>query len=584
MKKLQSLFRYVKPYLGKMVIAGTALIIATLIGLALPWVLRQLVDSVFVAKDLGQLNRIGLGLLLLFIIQAAFSFTQYFLLAQVAQRVIADLRLALQQHLIDLPMRFFNEQRVGELVSRLSNDVTMIQSTLTEAPINLFRQVVMFLGGLVLMITIDWQLTVIVFLILPPILGMGLFFGKRLEKLATKVQDRLADATSVLEESISGIRVVKSFTQETGEKKRFRQRIEDTYSVTMRRIRLRSIFIPLINFMAFAGITTMLWFGGRAVIGGRTTPGDLIAFLIYAIMVGAPLGEFAGLYSQTREALGASQRIIEILETPTEPFSEKDAPKLPAIKGHVRFEKVNFGYEADNNVLCDINLDVPPAQVVALVGPSGVGKTTLVNLIPRFFDPTSGRISIDGHDISQVDLKSLRHQIGLVPQETFLFGGTVRDNIAYGRANASREEIIAAAKAAHADEFIDELPEKYDTLVGERGAKLSAGQRQRLAIARALLKNPNILIFDEATSALDTESERLVQAALDRLMQGRTAFIIAHRLSTIQRADRILVLKDGSIVEDGSHSQLLKRKGLYHHLWNLQFNVGNSTEYPNGNR
>jgi subfamily B ATP-binding cassette protein MsbA len=582
MKKLQSLFVYVKPYLGKMAIAATALIIATLIGLALPWVLRQLVDSVFVTSDLGQLNRIGLGLLLLFILQAGFSFTQYFLLAQVAQRVVADLRLALQRHLMDLPMRFFNEQRVGELVSRLSNDVTTIQSTLTEAPINLFRQVVTFIGGLTLMILINWQLTILVFIILPPILGLAFFFGKRLERLSTTVQDRLADATSVLEESISGIRVVKSFTQEAGEKNRFRQRIEDTLAVTMRRIKLRSVFIPMINFLAFGGITIMLWFGGRAVIAGETSPGDLIAFLIYAIMVGAPLGEFAGLYSQTREAMGASQRIIEILETPTEPLTMKNAPRLPTIKGQVNFDQVNFGYEADNNVLCNINLEVPPAQMVALVGPSGVGKTTLVNLIPRFFDPTSGRITIDGHEIDEVDLHSLRQQVGLVPQETFLFGGTVRENIAYGRSNASKEEIIEAAKASYAHDFIEELPEKYDSLIGERGAKLSAGQRQRLAIARALLKDPRILILDEATSALDTESERLVQAALERLMQGRTSFIIAHRLSTIQRADRILVLKEGSIIEDGNHKQLLKKKGLYHHLWNLQFNISDPIENTSG--
>jgi subfamily B ATP-binding cassette protein MsbA len=347
--------------------------------------------------------------------------------------------------------------------------------------------------------------------------------------------------------------------------------VESAFDTAMRRARVRAVFVPLISFAGFGALTFLLWYGGRQVILGVLTPGELVAFLVYMMMVAGPMASFAGLYAQLREALGAGRRVFDLLDTPAEPLEAPGAIRPGRLRGEVRFVDVSFGYEGVRPVLQDISLAVEPGEVMAIVGPSGVGKTTLVNLIPRFYDPTAGRIEIDGQDIRRLDLRGLRQQIGLVPQETFLFGGTVAENIAYGRPGASQAEIVAAAQAANADEFVAAFPDRYATVVGEKGAKLSMGQRQRLTIARVLLKDPRILVLDEATSSLDTESERLVQEALERLMHGRTTFVIAHRLTTIQRADRIIALQDGRIVEEGSHEELVRRGGLYQHLWALQF-------------
>ncbi len=571
MTQLQQLYRYVLPYWKHMAVAAVALTFWSLIGLALPYTISLLVDTVFAARDVARLNLITLALMGLFVVQAVIGFGQNYLLTFVAQRVIADLRMAIQKHLIELPLRFFSESKVGEIVSRVTNDVTVIQGVLTEAPISFLRQVVTIVGGVVLMLTMNWHLTLVIFVLIPPMVAIAIFFGQRVERLSTSIQDSIALATSVLEEALSGIRVVKSFTQERFEQMRFQKQIEAAFKIIMDRSRLRAAFVPLISLLGFTTLAAIMWYGGRDVIAGSLTPGQLVAFLFYMMMVASPLGEFAGLYSQFREGIGSAKRIFEIMGAVPEPLQLSESIRLPRVIGRVQFKHVSFGYEPGSLVIEAIDLDIPASQVVALVGPSGVGKTTLVNLIPRFFDPTSGSIEIDGYDITKVELQSLREQIGLVPQDTFLFGGSVCENISYGRPTATQEEVIAAAQAAYADEFIRCMPQGYETLVGERGVKLSAGQRQRLAIARALLKDPRILILDEATSALDTESEQWVQAALERLMEGRTTFVIAHRLSTIQRANRILVLQEGHVIEDGTHVELLSAGGLYQRLWNLQF-------------
>lgn len=571
MEQLKKLFKYVAPYWKQMALAAVSLTIWSLISLAMPYAARYLVDSVFVSYSRTELNRITLILFGLFIFQAMIGYGQNYLLHFIGQRVIADLRLSIQQHLLYLPLRFFKESRVGEIVSRVTNDVTTLQAVLTETPIAMLRQVVTIVGGITLMAIMNWQLTLMIFAIVPPLIILAIYFGRKVEKLSTLIQDRLATAISVLEESISGIRIVKSFTQEHYEEKRFKERIERTFDTTMDRTRVRAAFIPLVSLMGFIAVTGIMWIGGQFVLNKTLTPGELVAFLFYMAMVAAPLGEFAGVYTQVREAIGAAARIFEIMEAPSEPVQAEEAESMPTIEGKVTFNHVSFGYETDDLVLEDINLTVYPSEVIALVGPSGVGKTTMVNLIPRFFDPTDGAITIDSHQITKVTLKSLRSQIGLVPQETFLFGGTISENIAYGNPDAPEQDIINAAKAAYAHDFIMDMANGYETEVGERGVKLSAGQRQRIAIARALLKNPRILILDEATSALDSESEQMVQKAFKVLMKNRTTFVIAHRLSTIKNADRILVLQEGKIVEQGSHKDLMAREGLYHHLWTLQF-------------
>jgi subfamily B ATP-binding cassette protein MsbA len=595
MANLRRLFRYVRPYWLQMTLATVALLVSSLIALALPWAVSLLVDSVFTSGDAQLLNQIALGLMALFVVQAGFYFVEAYYLARVGQRVVADLRIDLHRRLLSLPAFFYDNRRVGEMVSRVTNDVTLVQTVLTETPVAFLRQLVTFVGALALMIYLNAQLTLFVLVMIPPITLFAIFFGRRIERISTQVQDRLADSTTVLEESLSGIRVIKSFGRQAFEQERFGIRVERTFATALQRIRLRAVFIPLITFFSLTAVTAVLWFGGQQVLAGTITAGELVAFLFYMFMVAGPVGEFAGLYSQLREALGASRRVFEILETPGEE-QQDSLPALPSVTGLVRFEDVRFEYldssdglppddlapdalsaegtrisERRPAVLHGIDLVAYPGEVFAIVGPSGVGKTTLVNLLPRFYEPTGGHIEIDGIDTLTVNLASLRAQIGLVPQETFLFGGTVRENIAYGRLDATQAEIEEAAQAAYAHDFIVQLPKGYDTIVGERGVKLSAGQRQRVAIARALLKDPRILILDEATSALDTESERWVQAALERLMQGRTSFVIAHRLPTVQRADRIIVLQGGRIVESGRHAELLAQNGLYAHLWSLQF-------------
>lgn len=607
MLEYRRIFSYVVPYWRRLAVGLLGLVSSSLITLALPYAISQLVDSVFLTRNYAQLNLIALALAALFILQGFVSFAYRYYLKVVAQRTVADLRLDLHRHLLQLPLRFFTNNRVGELISRMSNDAAVVQGIIVDAPVAFIRQIITVLGGIALILWLNWQLSLIILVMIPPLVLMASRFGKKLKRLSSEAQDRLADATITLEELLSGIRVVKSFAQENYEGERYRTEIEKGYDVAVRREYQRSIFVALFTGLGFGAMTFLIWFGGRQVIAGQITPGELVGFLIYFLVVSAPLTEFASVWGRLQEGVGAARRIFEIIDTPPEPgllleaspdgsahgYANGSAQQRSCVSirmGYVLFSQVSFSYmtaesqlstpNPDGNdneaeelpaVLVDVNIEAEPGQVVALVGYSGSGKTTLVNLIPRFYDPTQGRIQIDDTNIRTIPVRTLRSQIGLVPQETFLFGGTIRDNIAYGNLNAPAEAIYAAAEAAYAHQFIDQLPHGFDTVVGEKGIKLSAGQRQRIAIARAILKDPRILILDEATSALDSESERWVQAALDRLMEGRTSFVIAHRLSTIQRANQILVMNAGQIVERGTHQELINRGGHYSKLHNLQF-------------
>ena len=563
-----------RPYATPLLWGIGAVVVAGGLQLAFPLLVRDLFNEAFVQEieSAAGLDGIVLLLVAIFAVQAIFNFFRTYLLGIVGEGVVADLRKAVFSHLIGLPVAFFEERKTGEITSRLTSDVGTLQTLVSTALANFVNQSILLLGGAIVLFVINARLTLLMLAVVPAVIVAGAFFGRRLRQISLGFQDRVAEANASAEEAIQGIRVVKSFTAESKEAHRYGVQIDGSFALGRRRAMVRAIFVPSIIMAMFVGISVVLWYGGRQVVQGALLPGDLIAFLFLTIFIAGSVASFTGLYSQVQEAIGASKRIFELLDTTGDVPDPVEPVTLGAVRGSVRFEGVSFRYrDREEQVLEHIELEARPGEVLALVGPSGAGKSTLVTLLPRFYDPTSGRILLDGIDLRDVALDELRRNIGIVPQETQLFSGTIAENILYGRPAASRDEVVAAARAANAHDFVAAFPEAYETIVGERGLKLSGGQRQRIAIARALLKNPRILVLDEATSSLDSESEALVQAALDHLMTGRTTFVIAHRLSTVVGADRIVVLDGGRIVEQGSHRELYAAGGLYRSLYARQF-------------
>ena len=553
-----------------MIVAGLLVMAVAAINLALLRLAGLLWDVITVEHDQSRMTEM-IGIFLgLVIVQGLCSVGHSYLTAWISQHVVADFRTHLFSHLHTLSISFFTKRRTGELMSRLMNDVTVIQHVVTETPVDSAKQLVTFIGGVAFLFVMNWQLCLLILLLLPLLVLVAKLFGRRLKALSTSIQDRTASISTLVEEVIAGIRVVKSFVQAQREERRFKAHVQAAMDLALRRAAVLAVFIPVITFFTFAAAAAVLWYGGRQVIEGTVTPGDLFAFVLFAGILIGPFGSAARVFAQIKEAQGAMQRVFEILDTRPEVADAPMAVDLPPVQGRIQANGVSFAYDVRYSVLSDISFDAAAGEMIAIVGPTGSGKTTMINLLHRFYDTTEGAITIDGHDLRSVRLDSLYRQIGLVPQETILFGGTIMENIRYGRETATEVEIFDASKAAHAHEFVIELPDGYQTVVGEKGINLSGGQRQRLAIARAILKNPRVLLLDEATSSLDTESERLVQEALERLMAGRTTFVVAHRLTTIQRADRILVLNKGRLVEEGTHASLMEKKGLYHYLYTLR--------------
>ena len=574
LQKAKLIFQFSGKHLWKFYVGLFFLLLTGGTALAFPKLMGLLVDCVN-NKDTAQANFIALSLLGILFMQSIFSFFRLSLFVNFTENTLANLRLALYSNLVKLPMSFFSQKRVGELNSRISSDITQIQDTLTSTIAEFLRQFILIIGGIALLATESFKLTLLMLSVVPLVAVAAVIFGRFIRSYSKKVQDKVAESQVIVEETMQGISIVKAFANEWYEIARYKTQIKEVIQIAIKGGKYRGYFASFIIFCLFGAIVAVVWYGVQLSIAGEMSVGQLISFVLYSTFVGASFGGIAELYAQIQKAIGATERVFELLdETPEKIQGTTAHQSIEKIKGNVNFKNVAFKYPSrkEMEVLKDLSFTAQFGQKIAIVGPSGAGKSTIASLLLRFYSIAEGSIEIDNKNIYDYDLEQLRGNMSIVPQDVILFGGTIRENIAYGKPNATEEEILAAAQQANAYNFIESFPEKLDTIVGERGVKLSGGQRQRIAIARALLKNPSILILDEATSSLDSESEKLVQEALEILMEGRTSIIIAHRLSTIRSADQILVLDKGIIAEKGTHQELIALdNGIYKNLSNLQF-------------
>jgi len=565
------ILQYVKPYKSRLTIAMVCMVIVASMAGAQAYMIKPLLDEIFFKQDRTMLTLVPLVILGIFLVKGVFSYIYSYFLVKVGQSVIRDLRNELYNQIQSLPLSFFQKKPTGELISRILNDVGLIQGAVSNVIVGILKDTcqVIFLIGVIFYQ--DWRMALIAMVSLPLVVYPIINFGRRHRRLSISNQQTTAQVSNILYETITGNRIVKAFCMEKYEVSRFAKALDKLFAIVMRDTRIGAISRPLMEFLGGIGISLVVWYGGRQVLDGNSTPGTFFSFLTALIMIYEPIKGISAINNSLQQGIAASERVFDVLDVEPDVPEKKDAIELPRVNNAIEFTDVRFQYDEDTEVLKGINLKVRVGEILAVVGSSGGGKSTLVNLIPRFYDVNSGSLAIDGTDIRDVTFKSLRNQIGVVTQQTILFNDTVRNNIAYGSLDASEEQIRDAARAAHALSFIQHLPKGFDTVIGESGARLSGGERQRLSIARAILKNAPILILDEATSSLDTESEHEVQQAIENLVQSRTTFVIAHRLSTIRNADRIIVMQDGTIVEEGTHDTLLPLGGVYTMLHDMQF-------------
>jgi subfamily B ATP-binding cassette protein MsbA len=574
---LKRVFKYILPYKGRLAGGVISMLVHAFLTVFFVRVFQGLLETIISDINLGREGMIQLSLvagmmILVYFLKGIAYYGKSYLVAYVSQKSVRDIRNDLYSHLHNLSLNFYSQNKTGDILSRVTNDVQQLESSMISTTVGSIDKVFTLVGGILYLVYLNYRLTIFLIVILPLITYVITKFNYKLKKVSRRVQIKIADVSDVLQETLSAVRVVKSFGREEYEFERFSSENQANFRAKMKKSQYGAILTPLVEFLAAISFTAILWYGGYEVMQGRMSASELIAFFTLLLTISEPLRSITKLSKRLQQLFASAERVFEIMDTESE-LREDDENKieLKDVEGEVVYDNVSFAYNRNEVVLRDINLTARPGEVVALVGHSGAGKTTMVDLIPRFFDPIEGRMRLDGHDLKDLKIDSLRDFIGIVPQETILFSGTLRDNIAYGDLNADDEAIQKAAEAANAHDFIMNFPDGYDTVVGERGVGLSGGQKQRISIARAILKNPKILILDEATSSLDSESEALVQEALEHLMENRTTFIIAHRLSTIKNADKIVVVEQGEIMEMGSHQELLKKQGKYASLYRGQF-------------